>query len=256
MTSPQRIDLALVARGHFESRARAREAIEAGLVSVDGRVVRKPAELVGEAAQIAAQAPHPWVSRAGLKLVAGLDAFKLDPAGRTCLDLGSSTGGFTQVLLSRGAARVYAVDVGHGQLHASLQGEPRIVSMEGTDARALVPDHFAQPPQIVVSDVSFISLKLVLPHALALAAPDARLVALVKPQFEAGRANVAKGVVRDGAIHARVCDEIAALLEGLRWTIDGLIASPIEGGDGNKEFLIGATRGQGLSQSLLERSTL
>ncbi|MDB5568959.1 MAG: hemolysin [Hyphomicrobiales bacterium] len=250
MASPQRIDLALVARGHFESRARAREAIEAGLVRVDGRVVRKPAEMVGEAAQIAAEVPHPWVSRAGLKLVAGLDAFGLDPAGKTCLDLGSSTGGFTQVLLSRGAAKVYAVDVGHGQLHASLLGRPDIVSMEGTDARALEAAHFSAPPQVVVSDVSFISLRLALPHALTLAAPDARLVALVKPQFEAGRANVSKGVVRDAAVHARVCDEIAALLEGLGWRVQGLIPSPIEGGDGNKEFLIGAARGA----SPLERS--
>ena len=172
-----------------------------------------------------------------------LDAFNVDVAGKDCLDLGSSTGGFTQVLLSRGAAKVYAVDVGHGQLHASLQGDPRIVSMEATDARALVPAHFTKPPQIVVSDVSFISLRLVLPHALALAAPDARLIALVKPQFEAGRANVSKGVVRNEAVHARVCEEIAALLASLGWRVDGLIASPIEGGDGNKEFLIGAARG-------------
>jgi len=242
MSSSQRIDLALVARGHFESRARAREAIEAGLVRVDGRVVKKPSEPVGEDARIEARAPHPWVSRAGLKLAAGLDAFSVDPAGATCLDLGSSTGGFTQVLLSRRAARVYAVDVGHGQLHASLREDPRIVSMEGVDARALEASMFSAPPQVVVSDVSFISLKLVLPHALALAAPGAYLVALVKPQFEAGRAHVNKGVVRDPATHARVCDEIVALIEGLGWRVTGLAPSPIAGGDGNIEFLIGARR--------------
>jgi 23S rRNA (cytidine1920-2'-O)/16S rRNA (cytidine1409-2'-O)-methyltransferase len=242
MSGAQRIDLALVARGFFESRARAREAIEAGLVRVDGRPVRKPSETVAADAAIEAEAPHPWVSRAGLKLVAGLEAFGVDPAGATCLDLGASTGGFTQVLLARGAARVHAVDVGRDQLHASLRGDPRIVSMEGLDARALRADMFAAPPSLVVSDVSFISLRLVLPHALALAAPEATLVALVKPQFEAGRGHVAKGVVRDPAVHARVCEEIAALVAGLGWRVLGIVPSPIAGGDGNREFLLGAKR--------------
>lgn len=239
---PQRIDLALVARGHFESRARAREAIEAGLVRLDGRLVRKPSETAAPGARIEAQAPHPWVSRAGMKLAAGLDAFGFDPGGATCLDLGASTGGFTQVLLSRGAARVYAVDVGHGQLHASLRADPRIVSMEGLDARALTGAHLERAPQIVASDLSFISLKLVLPHALGLAAPDARLVALVKPQFEAGRAHVKNGIVRDPAVHARVCAEIADLVRTLGWRVLGVEPSPIEGGDGNREFLLGAAR--------------
>jgi 23S rRNA (cytidine1920-2'-O)/16S rRNA (cytidine1409-2'-O)-methyltransferase len=243
---PQRIDLALVARGHFASRARAREAIEAGLVRIDGRVARKPSETVGPQARIEAQAPHPWVSRAGLKLEAGLAAFGFDPAGAVCLDLGASTGGFTQVLLARGAARVHAVDVGHGQLHESLRADPRIVSLEGLDARALTDAHFPRAPSIVVSDVSFISLKLVLPHALSFAAPGARLVALVKPQFEAGRAFVKNGIVRDEAVHARVCAEIVALVEGLGWRVAGVAPSPIEGGDGNREFLLGATRGEGL----------
>jgi 23S rRNA (cytidine1920-2'-O)/16S rRNA (cytidine1409-2'-O)-methyltransferase len=236
----QRIDLALVTRGHFASRARAREAIEAGLVRLDGRVVRKPSETATPASRIEAQAPHPWVSRAGLKLVAGLDAFGVDPAGAACLDLGASTGGFTQVLLARGAAQVAAVDVGHGQLHASLRADPRVRSMEGVDARALERGHFSAPPSIVVCDVSFISLKLVLPHALALAAPGARLVALVKPQFEAGRAFVKNGIVRDAQVHARVCDEIVALVRGLGWRVLGVAPSPIEGGDGNREFLLGA----------------
>lgn len=234
--NPQRIDLALVARGYFDSRARAREAIEAGLVRVDGKVVRKPADTIPRSAKIEAEAPHPWVSRAGLKLVGGLDAFGVDPKGATCLDLGASTGGFTQVLMSRGAALIYAVDVGHGQLHASLKGSQRVRSMEGTDA------HFETRPSIVVSDVSFISLRLVLPHALQFCTQDAQLVALVKPQFEAGRDFVQKGLVRDPETHKRVCEETQALVESLGWRVQGIIPSPIEGGDGNKEFLLGASR--------------
>lgn len=240
--NPQRIDLALVARGYFDSRARAREAIAAGLVRVDGKVVRKPADTVPRSAKIEAEAPHPWVSRAGLKLVGGLDAFGVDPKGATCLDLGASTGGFTQVLMSRGAALIYAVDVGHGQLHASLKGSQRVRSMEGTDARDLTDEHFEARPSIVVSDVSFISLRLVLPHALQFCTDDAQLVALVKPQFEAGRDFVQKGLVRDPETHARVCAETQALVESLGWCVQGIIPSPIEGGDGNKEFLLGAKR--------------
>ncbi len=242
MSSRQRIDQLLVSTGRFDSRARARAAIEAGLVRVAGRVVKKPSEPVAEDAAIEAQAPHPWVSRAGLKLEAGLDAFGVDPTGATCLDLGSSTGGFTQVLLARGAARVYAVDVGRDQLHPILRSDSRVISMEGRDARALDASMFDEPPGVVVSDVSFISLRLVLPHALQFASAHARLVALVKPQFEAGRAHVAKGIVRDAAIHARVCDDIAALVESLGWRVDGVRPSPIAGGDGNTEFLLGATR--------------
>lgn len=242
MSSRQRIDQLLVSTGRFDSRARARAAIEAGLVRVDGRVVKKPSEPIAPDAAIEAQAPHPWVSRAGLKLEAGLDAFGVDPAGAVCLDLGASTGGFTQVLLARGATRVYAVDVGHDQLHPILRADPRVISREGCDARALEASLFDAPPRVVVSDVSFISLRLVLPHALQFAAAQARLVALVKPQFEAGRAHVSKGVVRDAAVHARVCDEIAALVAGLGWRVDGVRPSPITGGDGNTEFLLGATR--------------
>jgi 23S rRNA (cytidine1920-2'-O)/16S rRNA (cytidine1409-2'-O)-methyltransferase len=242
--SRRRADVILVEKGHFESRARARAAIEAGLVFANGKQVRRPAEDVPEDAEIQASAPHPWVSRGGLKLVAALDAFAIDPKGRICLDIGASTGGFTEVLLDRGAARVHAVDVGHGQLHARLQNDPRVVSREGTDARHLTAADFPDgAPELIVSDVSFISLSLVLPPVLALAAPRAQLAALVKPQFEAGPAKVNKGVVRDPQVHEAVCAKIRALVEELGWRCLGLVPSPIEGGDGNREFLIAAARG-------------
>jgi 23S rRNA (cytidine1920-2'-O)/16S rRNA (cytidine1409-2'-O)-methyltransferase len=173
-----------------------------------------------------------------VKLAAGLDAFGFDPKGRVCLDTGASTGGFTQVLLERGAARVYAVDVGRAQLHASLRGRPEVVSLEGTDIRQLQP--LDPPPDLIVVDVSFISLKQVLPGALKFATPHARLVALIKPQFEAGRERVKKGVVRDPAVHAAVCDDIAAFVASLGWRVLGIISSSITGGDGNREFLLGA----------------
>ncbi|MFN3889094.1 MAG: TlyA family RNA methyltransferase [Beijerinckiaceae bacterium] len=243
MSGRQRIDQLLVSTGRFDSRARARAAIEAGLVRVGGRLVRKPSETFEAGLPIEAEAPHPWVSRAGLKLVAGLDAFGVDPRGCVCLDVGSSTGGFTQVLLSRGAAKVYAVDVGRDQLHASLRADARVVSMEAQDARTLAPAMFEAAPKIIVCDASFISLKLILPAVLPLAAPDAALVALIKPQFEAGRESVGKGgIVRDGAIHARVCEEIVALVQQIGWRVVGVRPSPIEGGDGNREFLMCATK--------------
>ncbi len=240
---PQRADIALVDRGFFESRAKARAAIEAGLVRVDGAQVRKPSEPIGEDAQIEASAPHPWVSRAGLKLVAGLDHFGVSAQGRICMDVGSSTGGFTQVLLSRGAELVYAVDVGRDQLHQSLRAEARVRVMESTDARSLTVSMIEPAPSLVVCDASFISLRLVLPTPLSLATPQAELIALIKPQFEAGPARVKKGVVRDADVHAEVCEDIRQFIEGLGWRVRGLIPSPIEGGDGNREFLIAATRG-------------
>ena len=234
-----RADLLLVERGFFESRAKAREAIEAGLVSADGKPVRKPSDPLGPEAEILATAPYPWVSRAGLKLVAGLDTFGIDPTGRTCLDVGSSTGGFTQVLLARGAAKVTAVDVGRDQLHPSLRADPRVVSREATDARSLSAADFEVAPSLLVCDASFISLRLVLPAALALAPEGAELVALVKPQFEAGRTAVGKGgIVKDAKVHTRVCVEIVAFLESVGWRVRGPVPSPIEGGDGNREFLI------------------
>ena len=187
-------------------------------------------------------APHPWVSRGGVKLAAALDAFGFDPAGRACLDIGASTGGFAHVLLARGAASVVAVDVGRGQLHSDIAGDPRVTSREATDARSLTANDLPEPPQLLTFDVSFISLAFVLPAVLPLAAPDAGLIALIKPQFEAGRAYVVKGIVRDPAIHDEVCRRISALVQSLGWRVDGLIPSPIEGGDGNREFLIGASR--------------
>lgn len=239
----KRADMVLVERGFFESRARAQEAIAAGLVTVNGAKVRKASETVPEEAVIEAQQPHPYVSRGGVKLAAALDAFDIDPKGRTCLDIGASTGGFTEVLLSRGAERVYAVDVGHGQLHPKIAGDPRVISLEGTDARALTPALIAEPADLLVADVSFISLKLVLPAAVALLKPRAALAVLVKPQFEAGRDNVKKGIVRDEAVHRAVCEDMTTFVASLGFTPLGLIPSPIEGGDGNREFLLGARRG-------------
>jgi 23S rRNA (cytidine1920-2'-O)/16S rRNA (cytidine1409-2'-O)-methyltransferase len=237
-----RADQLLAERGFFESRAKAREAIEAGLVSANGRVIAKPAEQIDETAEIIAAAPYPWVSRGGVKLAHALERFEIDPSGRCCLDIGASTGGFTDVLLSRGARHVVAVDVGHGQLHPRIAGDPRVTSFEGLDARALKPEQLAAAPSLVVCDASFISLTLLLPNMLSLAAADAILVTLVKPQFEAGPGAVKKGVVRDAAVHRRVCDRIAAEVERLGWRVSGIVPSPIEGGDGNREFLLCARR--------------
>lgn len=243
MTPAMRADLALVARGLFASRAKAQEAIAAGLVTVNGRPVRKASEPVGEADEVLARAPYPWVSRGGVKLAHGLDRFGYDPAGRECLDVGASTGGFTEVLLSRGAARVTAVDVGRGQLDPRLHGHARVISREGLDARELTAADLPSAPSLITFDLSFIPLKLVIPHVLAMAARDAAAILLVKPQFEAGRAEVGKGIVRDPAVHARVCREVRDFVGQLGWTVDGVEPSPIEGGDGNREFLLGARRG-------------
>jgi 23S rRNA (cytidine1920-2'-O)/16S rRNA (cytidine1409-2'-O)-methyltransferase len=238
----KRADAALHEWGFFESRAKAREAIEAGLVTVDGRVVTKPSTPIAEGAEIVASAPYPWVSRGGVKLAHALDVFNVDPNGRFCLDVGASTGGFTDVLLARGARHVVAVDVGHGQLHEKLRGDARVASMEGQDARTLTAAQLAEAPTLIVMDASFISLGALLPNVLSLAAPNAELVALIKPQFEAGRAAVKKGVVRDEKIHVEVCDKARRDIEALGWRVLGVIASPIEGGDGNREFLIHAAR--------------
>ncbi|WP_374307150.1 TlyA family RNA methyltransferase [Methylocella sp.] len=238
----RRADVLLVERGVFESRAKAQEAIAAGLVRAQGRLLAKPSETLRADAEIEAAAPYPWVSRGGVKLEAALDAFGYDPAGLSCLDVGASTGGFTHVLLARGASSVVAVDVGRGQLHPSLRSDRRVLSLEATDVRVLGPDALPAPAGLIVVDVSFISLALVLPALAALAAPGAALVALIKPQFEAGRAHVAKGVVRDPAVHAAVCACVTRDVAALGWRVAGVIPSPIEGGDGNREFLIGARR--------------
>jgi 23S rRNA (cytidine1920-2'-O)/16S rRNA (cytidine1409-2'-O)-methyltransferase len=240
MTKRVRIDRLLVERGLFESRAKAQEAIAAGMVTADGVTVTKPAEEISTGAALQAAPAHPWVSRGGVKLAAALDHFKIDPAGRVCLDVGASTGGFTQVLLARGARCVYAVDVGRGQLHASLRARPDIVAIEATDIRKLDPARLEEPPDLVTVDVSFIPLKLVLPATFALVKDTAEAVVLIKPQYEAGPDHVKKGLVRDPAIHARVCSDVTALLTSLGWSVAGIIPSPIAGGDGNHEFLIAA----------------
>ena len=238
----QRIDRLLVERGLFESRAKAQAAIAAGRVTADDVVVAKPSDEIATDAVLRAEPAHPYVSRGGVKLAAALDHFGFEPAGRVCLDVGASTGGFTDVLLARGARRVYALDVGHGQLHASLRARPEVVSLENTDIRSIAPARFPEPPDFVVVDVSFISLKLVLPAALACVRLPAQLIALIKPQFEAGRAALKKGIVRDPVVHAAICDDIAAFVASLGWTVAGVVPSPISGGDGNREFLIAATR--------------
>ncbi|WP_293473775.1 TlyA family RNA methyltransferase [Phenylobacterium sp.] len=233
----------LVDRGLFESRSKARAAIEAGGVTADGRRVEKPSELIADDAAIEATPAHPWVGRGALKLVRALDAWSVPVAGKVVLDVGASTGGFTEVCLSRGAARVYAVDVGRGQLHPKVAADPRVVSLEGTDARDLTPGLIPQPPDLIVTDVSFISLAKALPAALALAAADASLVALVKPQFEVGPERVGKGgVVADPAARADALGGVVTFLVGRGWTVRASADSPIEGGDGNREFLLLATR--------------
>ena len=243
MTTPrQRADRLLVDRGLFESRAKAQAAIEAGLVTADEKVVLKPSEQIPADAKLQASAAHPYVSRGGVKLAAALEHFGFDPKGRICLDVGASTGGFTQVLLDRGARRIYAVDVGTDQLHKSLRARPEIISLDSTDIRQLSPGSLDEPPDLVSIDVSFISLKLTLPSALGLARSPAQLVALIKPQFEAGPGAVKKGIVRDGALQQAICDDIARFVASLGWRVLGVIPSPIFGGDGNAEFLLGASR--------------
>jgi 23S rRNA (cytidine1920-2'-O)/16S rRNA (cytidine1409-2'-O)-methyltransferase len=238
----RRADQLLVERGFFASRARAQDAIAAGLVRADGEIVKKPSQPVAADAAIEASAAHPWASRGGLKLVAALDAFGLDPSGLACLDLGASTGGFTDVLLTRGAKSVVAVDVGHDQFDPRLARVARVRSLEGRDARSLASADLFEPPAAIVCDVSFISQRLILPHSLPLAAPDAWLATLVKPQFEVGPARVVKGLVKDEAALAEACEGVRAVVEDLGWRTLGVIRSPIEGGEGAREFLLGARR--------------
>jgi len=241
MTARQRADRLLVERGLFDSRAKAQAAIAAGLVIANDVTVRKASETIAVDANLRATPAYPYVSRGGVKLAAALDHFGFDPRGRVCLDVGASTGGFTQVLLERGAKHVYAVDVGRGQLHESLNIRPEVVSLEETDIRTFSSARLDTVPDLVVIDVSFISLKLALPPALALAKMPAQLIALIKPQFEAGRAAAKRGIVRDPAVHAAICDDIAAFAASLGWRVLGIIPSPIAGGDGNSEFLLAAT---------------
>ena len=242
-----RLDEAMVARGLAPSRSRARDMILRGAVSVGGRVEMKPARRIDRREPIAVSDPASrYVSRAALKLIAGLDAFRFDPAGLVALDLGASTGGFTQVLLERGAAHVVAVDVGHGELDRALADDPRVTLLEKLNARDLRAEHLGgRRIEAVVADVSFISLRLALPPALSLAASGAWGVFLVKPQFEVGRAALGKdGVVRDAAAARRAAEDIAAWLrDEPDWSVTGILPSPIVGGAGNREFLLGARKG-------------
>jgi 23S rRNA (cytidine1920-2'-O)/16S rRNA (cytidine1409-2'-O)-methyltransferase len=235
-----RADRLLVARGLFESRTTAQAAIAAGRVTADGARVKKGSETISTGAAIVAEPAHPYVSRGGVKLATALARFQFDPRGKVCLDVGSSTGGFTDVLLRAGALRVYAVDVGTGQLHGSLRNRDDVVLLEKTDARTLDRSLISDPPKMIVIDVSFISLRKILPNVTALVAPGAELVALVKPQFEAGRRRVRKGVVRDASVHRAVCEDIIAFVATLGWAMTGVTDSPILGGSGNREFLLGA----------------
>jgi len=239
-----RLDQLLVDRRLYASRARARDAIARGEVRVTARVIDKPGQLVATDAEIAVSDPAAgYVSRSALKLKGALAAFAIDVAGRRCLDIGASTGGFTEVLLEAGASAVVAIDVGHGQLAPSIAADPRVTAIEGLNARDLVSAHLPFAPEVVVADVSFISLKLALPPALALVPAGAVGVFLVKPQFEVGRAHVGKGgIVRDVSVAEAAVDGIAAFLVASGWLVEGRIASSIAGGDGNQEYLIVARK--------------
>jgi len=241
-----RADQLLAAQGLAESRTRAQALILAGNVFVGDRRVAKSGDLLAEDAVLTVKGrDHPWVSRGGVKLAHGLAFFGFDVAGAVGLDVGSSTGGFTDVLLTKGAARVYAIDVGTNQLAWKLRSDDRVIVHEQTNARDLTEDIVPEPVDIIVCDASFIGLAKVLDAALGLAKPGAKLIALVKPQFEAGRGEVGKGgVVRDPAIHQRVCDEAAAWIESKGWRVIGIETSPITGPEGNVEFLLGAENGE------------
>lgn len=234
-----RLDRLLVERGLAESRARAEALILAGRVSVAGRENVKPGTAVAPDAEVSVAEPaHPWVSRGGVKLAAALDRFGIDPSGRVCLDIGASTGGFTDVLLARGALRVYAVDVGYGQLHARLRTDPRVVLLEKVNARSLSRREVPEPVGLFVADVSFISLTMILPAAVPLLAPLAEAVLLVKPQFESARGEVGKrGIVRDPEVRKRALARVAAAAASLGLSPLGTLLSPIRGADGNEEFL-------------------
>jgi 23S rRNA (cytidine1920-2'-O)/16S rRNA (cytidine1409-2'-O)-methyltransferase len=243
MSGPLRLDQALVARGLAPSRARAQALVAAGVVTVDGVPATRPSQRIAPEAVLAVTAdPLPYVSRGALKLLHALDAFGLSPRGRVALDLGASTGGFSQVLLERGAAEVWAVDVGHGQLAPILRDDPRLHLLEGVNVRDLRPGD-VPPPDFITADLSFISLLKALPAPLALAGPGAVLVALVKPQFEVGRAHLGRGgLVRDEAAAARAVEAVQSFLRDAGWTRLGTVESPITGGDGNREFLVAARR--------------
>jgi 23S rRNA (cytidine1920-2'-O)/16S rRNA (cytidine1409-2'-O)-methyltransferase len=239
-----RLDLLLVARGLAPTRQRAQALILAGSVEVDGRRVEKAGTAVAQDAQIRVAGPeHPYVSRGGIKLAAALDHFGIDPSGAVCLDVGASTGGFTDCLLQRGASKVFAIDVGSGQIDAKLRADPRVVLRERVNARYLSREHVPEPAAVAAIDVSFISVRLVLPAVAPLLCPGARLVVLVKPQFEAGRGEVPRGgVVRSEATRRRAVDEVTGAGEALGLVSLGVIPSPIRGASGNQEFLLTFSR--------------
>lgn len=239
-----RVDQLLVERGLVESRTRAAALVLAGVVFSGRSKLTKPGQaLPGDAPLEVRGRDHPWVSRGGIKLAHAIDHFGLDPAGVTAMDIGSSTGGFTDVLLSKGAARVFAVDSGTNQLAWKLRQDPRVTVLEQTSARVLAPAQIDAPCSWVVCDASFIALAKVLDVPLNLAATPCQLVALIKPQFEVGRSEVGKGgVVRDAALHQRVCEEVHSWIEQLGWKVQGIVESPITGPEGNVEFLIAAYR--------------
>jgi len=239
----KRADVLLVERGLFESRARAQAAIEAGLVTANGKTVAKPSETIALDAAIQAQPAHPFVSRGGVKLSAALEQYPIEIEGHVCLDVGASTGGFTEVLLANGAHLVFSIDVGRDQLHPTLRGHPKVVSMEETDIREFEGKRLPMRPDVVVIDVSFISLKAVLPVALSLAAAPMHLLALIKPQFEAARKHSKRGIVRDALVHQEVCQDISRFAASLGCSDIQVFPSSIAGGDGNIEFFIGARRG-------------
>lgn len=241
----RRVDQLLVERGLAESRARAQALVMAGLVFAGETKIDKPGHQLAEDAALDVRGrDHPWVSRGGIKLAHAIEHFGLDPAGAVAMDIGSSTGGFTDVLLTHGADHVFCVDSGTNQLAWKLREDPRVTVLEQLSARLLTPEHIDRPCNWVVCDASFISLAKVLEVPLRLAAPECRLVALIKPQFEVGREEVGKGgVVRDPALHARVCDEVRGWIEWLGWEVEGIATSPITGPQGNVEFLISARRG-------------
>lgn len=241
----ERADIFLVSHGFAASRAEAQAAIRAGTVEADGQKITKAAQRLRDTMSIRYETAHPYVSRGGVKLAAALDQFALSPTGRVCLDIGASTGGFSQVLLERGATRVYAVDVGHGQLHAKIASDARVKRLDGVNARDLSAAKVPEPPQAITADVSFISLKLALPPALHLAAKDAWAVVLVKPQFELGPRGASKsGIVRDASAREAALAEITAWLKGQGWHVIGSMDSPIAGGDGNREYLLAAKRAE------------
>jgi 23S rRNA (cytidine1920-2'-O)/16S rRNA (cytidine1409-2'-O)-methyltransferase len=244
MPAKHRLDQLLVARGLAESRTRAQALVMAGLVFSGETKMAKSGQQLSEDAPLEVRGrDHPWVSRGGIKLAHAIEHFGLDPAGATAIDVGSSTGGFTDVLLSKGAEHVFAVDSGTNQLAWKLRQDPRVTVLEQTSARILTHDQIDRPCTWIVCDASFISLSKVLERPMELAAPQCRLVALIKPQFEVGREEVGKGgVVRDPALHARVCDEVRGWLEDADWTVQGIVESPITGPEGNVEFLVSAAR--------------